>query len=265
MAEEKGLIHPIMQSQVSCPVCEDTNVIFYSLKAKSLASKLNIFSIPIYVDTPKYALVDFNDYFFSVCPACFFTGAKKQEFVYVESYSGQKNLSIVHPKVLTHWSENKKEIENLLVDNFVDQTSYKEPRTDEGIISSIKLGIYRSDLEIKYRVPYAHLKRGRYYLKYYYSFRKLYKKDNLDLLKLALEDLEYVFKESDFPEVSYEYEVLFLIFAIYLRPEDEKSAASYLKVLDQTKAEVLQKSKSDPRVNPTEITRWLTGQKTSGK
>ncbi len=43
-----------------------------------------------------------------------------------------------------------------------------------------------------------------------------------------------------------------------MRLEDEKSAASYLKVLDQTKAEVLQKSKSDPRINPTEINRWLT-------
>ncbi|MCB1178159.1 MAG: hypothetical protein KDK36_11310, partial [Leptospiraceae bacterium] len=165
--------------------------------------------------------------------------------------------SNVFHKIISHWTSNKSEVENVLIDNFVDENSYKDPRTDEGIISSIKLAIYRCDLEIKYRVPYTYLKRARYYLKYFYLFRKLYKKENIELLKLALADLEYVFKESDFPEVSYEYEVLYLIFTIYLKLEDEANAQSYLKVFDQTKTEVIQKSKNDPRISTVEVVKWL--------
>ena len=254
----KGLVNPILTAMVTCPVCENDNVIFYSLKAKSLASKQNVFSIPIYLDTPKYVYVDYNDYTFSVCPDCFFTGVNKKEFIYTDSITGIKNKSILLPKVLEHWKNNPKEIEDLLVDNFVDETSYKEPRTDEGIISSVKLALYKAGLEIKYKIPYSYLKRGKIYLKLFYTSRKLYKKDNEDILRQALEDFEYVFKESDFPDITYEYELLYLIVAIYIRLGDDAKATSYMKVFDQTKSEIIQKAKSDPSINTSEVVKWLT-------
>lgn len=254
----KGLINPIMTAMVTCPVCDRDDVIFYSLKAKSLASKQNVFSIPIYLDTPKYMYVDYNDYTFSVCPDCFFTSVNKKEFIFIDSITGIKNKTVLLPKVLQHWKENPKEVEDVLIDNFVDANAYKEPRTDEGIISSIKLAIYKTGLEIKYKIPYSYLRRGKIYLKLFYTSRKLYKKDNEDILKLALEDFEYVFKESDFPDISYEYELLYLIAAIYMRLGDETKATSYLKVFDQTKGEILQKAKADPKINTTEVVKWLT-------
>ncbi len=254
----KGLASPIMTAIITCPVCDRDNVIFYSLKAKSLASKQNVFSIPIYLDTPKYVYVDYNDYTFSVCPDCYFTSANKKEFIYMDSIIGVKNKTTLLPKVLQHWKENPKEIEDILADNFVDETSFKEPRTDEGIISSYKLAIYKTSLEIKYKIPYSNLRRGKIYLKLFYTSRKLYKKDNEDILKLALEDFEYVFKESDFPEISYEYELLYLIAAIYMRLGDEAKATSYMKVFDQTKANILQKAKADQRINTSEVVKWLT-------
>ncbi|HMV44320.1 MAG TPA: DUF2225 domain-containing protein [Leptospiraceae bacterium] len=253
----KGLSNPVMTTIVTCPICFHDDVFFYSLKAKSLASRQNVFSIPIYLDTPKYVYVDFNDYSFSVCPHCYFTSNRKQDFIYTDSIAGTKNKSTLLPKIIEHWTENKKEVEDLLIDNFVDENSFKEPRTDEGIISSSKLGIYKTNLEILYKVPYSHLKRARAYLKLFYTIRKLYKNEDESILKKALEDLEYVFKESDFPEISYEYEVLYLISAIYMRLGDEANTTQYFKVFDKTKSEVLQKAKANPQINTHEVTHWL--------
>lgn len=253
----KGLTNPVMKTIVTCPVCEHDEVFYYSLKAKSLASKHNVFSNPIYLETPKYLYVDYNDYAYSVCPHCYFTSSKKQEFIYSDSITGSKNKSVLLPKIMEHWKNNKQEIEDLLIDNFIDENSFKEPRTDEGIISSCKLGVYKNSLEILYKIPYSHLKRAKAYLKLFYTHRKLYKVDEESMLKKALDDLEYVFRESDFPDISYEYEVLYLIAALYMRLEDDANTASYLKVFDQTKSEILQKAKANPQINTHEVTHWL--------
>ena len=43
-----------------------------------------------------------------------------------------------------------------------------------------------------------------------------------------------------------------------MRLGDETKATSYLKVFDQTKGEILQKAKADPKINTTEVVKWLT-------
>ena len=46
---------------------------------------------------------------------------------------------------------------------------------------------------------------------------------------------------------------------ITLKSEDRSpKATSYLKVFDQTKGEILQKAKADPKINTTEVVKWLT-------
>jgi uncharacterized protein (DUF2225 family) len=55
--------------------------------------------------------VDYNDYTFSVCPDCYFTGVNKKEFIYTDSITGIKNKTVLLPKVLEHWKNNPKEIE----------------------------------------------------------------------------------------------------------------------------------------------------------
>ena len=52
-----------------------------------------------------------------------------------------------------------------------------------------------------------------------------------------------MFKESDFPDITYEYELFYLIVRIYIRLGDDAKATSYMKVFDQTKSEIIQKSK----------------------
>ena len=89
-------------------------------------------------------------------------------------------------------------------------------------------------------------------------YYKVYAKDNEEILKAALSDLETVFLKSDFPEKSYEFEVCYLATVISVRLKDESKAQSYIKVLDKTKGELMQKARTDKNVSTQEITNWLT-------
>ena len=64
----------------------------------------------------------------------------------------------------------------------------------------------------------------------------------------AAEDLEEVFRTSDFPEKSYEFEVCYLLVAMYTRLGEDGKAGSYIKALDQSKGELAGKAKDNPNI-----------------
>ncbi|MDX1961270.1 MAG: DUF2225 domain-containing protein [Leptospiraceae bacterium] len=256
-SQSKELANPIIHSTVSCPICKWDQIHHYSLKAKSLSFKSNVFNVPIFVETPKYQLVDYNELIFSVCPKCFFTGAKKQDFSYTEGFSGKFIKSTVSPNILHYWGEKKSEVLDVLFGKMPNEKELTHPRPGETIIASCKLGIYRTGIEIQFKVPYANYRRAKFHLLHHYLYRKVNREDKNDILKEAIKDLELAFSSSDFPEPHNEYEICYLVAAINMCIGEENKAQGYMKVLDETKIKLTQKAKTDPKIQLGEIEKWV--------
>ena len=252
-----ALASPLMIYEVECPVCFTQKIKFYALKAKSLSMRSNVFEIPIYEPSPKFTHIDFNELTQTVCPHCFFVASKKSDFISLDSSTDTRTNSQCDKKIISHFQNFPKEVMAILQDCFVNKDSFIEPRTSEGVMTSYKLAIYKASLEIFYRLPYSYLKRARYFLRMYYFHNKFYKNFNSDYLMRAAEDLEEVFKLSDFPDRNYEFEVCYLLVAINIRLGDDGKAGNFIKILDQSKGELTQKAKDNPNVNLTDINKWL--------
>jgi hypothetical protein len=249
--------NPIIEYDVICPICDCETVKHYALRAKSLMIKSNIFQIPLYEDSPKYKAVDYNEIQGSVCPQCYYMGNNKADFHYFDTITKKKVNATPNPNIIKSWKNRSKEIEDLIFDNFVDEKSFLNPRSNDGILAAAKLNLFKNHIEVEFKLPYSIYKRARTYLKYNYFQYKFFKKHDEETLKKALEDLELVYYKSDFPEKSYEMEVCFIIVAIAIKLGDESKAGNYIKLLDQIKGEMTQASKNDPRINLQEITKWL--------
>jgi hypothetical protein len=250
-------LSPILKYVLTCPICDFDEVHFYSLRAKSIPSRPNILEVPLYEASAKYMAVDFNEMYFSVCPKCCYVGSKKNDFHSVDTISQKLVKANLDANLYRYWKESKAEIDFLLTDCFFEEGSFYYPRTEDGVMASLKLGIHRATKEIQFKNPYALYRRAKYKIRFFYLFRKFYKKNNPEILADALVDLEEVFRISDFPEKSYEYEVCFLIIVASLMLEKETKAQDYIRVLDQTKGELTQKARLDPKINTTEIQKWL--------
>ncbi|MCX7998219.1 MAG: DUF2225 domain-containing protein [Leptospiraceae bacterium] len=248
---------PILDYIVTCPICEFEEVHFYALRAKALPSRPNIFEVPLYESSQKYHVVDFNELGLSVCPKCFYVGSKRSDFHYTDKIQNACVRANLEADIYKYWKENRSEIELQIADCFVDDESFLHPRTEDGVLASIKLGIHRATKEIQFKKPFSYYRRAKYKIRHAYLFRKFYKKESPEILQEALADLEEVFRLSDFPEKSYEHEVCFLIVGISLFLENEQKAQEYLRVMEQTKMDLSQKARQDPKINLNEILKWL--------
>lgn len=257
-----NLLTPLLLYEVECPVCFKDKLKFYTLRAKSLPNRPNVFEVPVFEQSPKYEYVDFNELSHNVCPHCYYTASRKADFNSVDQSTGRRVFAETKPGIITHWQNNPKEVSAAILDCFVNDKSFLHPRTSEGVIASYKLAIYKATLEINYKLPYALYKRAKNYLKLYCIHNKYYKNFQDEYLLMAAADLEEVFKLSDFPDRAYEYEVCYLLTAIYIRTKQEGKAGSFIKILDMTKGELIQKSKDNPSINFQDINKWLTKAKT---
>lgn len=257
-----NLLSPLLISDVECPVCFTDKIKYYALRAKSLPNRPNVFEVPVFEESKKYEYVDFNELIHNVCPNCKYTATKKTDFNTVDSESGRRIFATTKQNIITHWQNNPKEVSTAILDCFVNDKSFLHPRNSEGVIASYKLAIYKSTLEINLKIPFSFYKRAKNYLKLYYIHNKYYKNYYEEYLLKASQDLEEVFKLSDFPEKSYEYEVCYLLIAIYIRTKQEGKAGSFIKTLDMAKGELVQKSKDNPSINLQDINKWLTKAKT---
>jgi hypothetical protein len=251
---EEKIINPIIVQDVECPVCKYPEVKNYALKAKTLPVRHNIFEVPIYDPNPKYSHVDFNELQFTVCPICYFNGANRSDFNYYGS-SGEK-MSTTDKKVRHYWDANSRTIKAQFNVNNVTDEQFHHPRTQEAIILSVNLAIYKATVEIHAKIPYAIIKRAHRYIRLYCLKQKFNLPVDDELLKKAVVDLEEVFRLSDFPDKVYEFEVCYLIVVCCIKLEDETKAGEYIKVLDMTKAEMTAESKTNPKVPLQEVTKW---------
>ncbi|GBF49321.1 hypothetical protein LPTSP4_08320 [Leptospira ryugenii] len=250
------IISPIILQDVECPVCHYKEVKNYSLKSKTLPIRHNIFEVPVYDENPKYTYVDFNELQFTVCPVCFFNGANRSDFHFHGSL-GEKH-STTDKKVVNYWAANYKQIKTQFNQKELSPDAFQHPRSEDAIILSVNLAIYKSTIEIHAKVPFTLIKRAHRYIRLFCLRQKYNLAADTILLKKAIEDLEEVFRLSDFPEKIYEFEVLYLIIVCSLKVGDEAKAADYIKVLDVTRAEIAQEAKTNPRAPLTDVTKWNT-------
>jgi len=254
--EDEKILSPILEQNVECPICKFKEVKNYALKAKSLPIHHNIFEVPIYDENPKYTHLDFNELQFTVCPECFFNGANRSDFNFHGSL-GEKQ-STTDKKVKNYWATNSKLIKTQFGGNKFTKESFHHPRTQEAIILSVNLSIYKATIEIHAKIPFSTIKRAHRYIRLYCLKINYNLPVDEEILKKAIVDLEEVFRLSDFPEKSYEFEVCYLIVVCCLKIGDETKAAEYIKVLDITKAELTAESKTNPKVPLQEVTKWST-------
>lgn len=251
---EEKVLSPIIQQDVECPVCKYTEVKSYALKAKTLPIRHNIFEVPIYDENPKYTSLDFNELQFTVCPICFFNGASRSDFNFHGSL-GDK-ISSTDKKVRNYWETNSKQIKAQFNAGNYNPENFQHPRTQEAVILSVNLSVYKATIEIHAKIPYSLIKRAHRYIRLYCLKQKFNLLADLELLKKAIVDLEEVFRLSDFPDKSYEFEVCYLIVVCCIKVGDETKAGEYIKVLDQSKAEISAESKVNPKVPLQEVTKW---------
>lgn len=254
--EEEKILSPIIQQDVECPICKFTEVKNYALKAKTLPIRHNIFEVPIYDENPKYSLIDFNELQFTVCPVCFFNGASRSDFNFHGSLGDKQ--STTDKKVRNYWEANSKQIKAQFNVGKLLPEDFHHPRTQEAIIMSVNLSIYKATVEIHAKIPYSLIKRAHRYIRLYCLKLKYNLPVDNELLKKAIADLEEVFRLSDFPEKSYEFEVCYLIVVCCVKIGDETKAGEYIKVLDLSKAELTAESKTNPKVPLQEVTKWST-------
>ena len=66
---------------VGCPLCKETGIPFWSLKPHVLLETRNFFGLPVYHDPfPGYETCDFHLLRVTVCPCCFFSSARQDDF-----------------------------------------------------------------------------------------------------------------------------------------------------------------------------------------
>lgn len=252
------VISPILQSDVECPVCHYDKVKNYALKSKTLPIQHNLFQVPIYEENPKYEYVDYNELQFTVCPICYYTGSRKSDFNSVNSLSGTERHTETDKRILNYWKANSKKIKAQFENLGVLEEHFVHPRTEDAVLLSVNLAIYRTTVELHAKIKYSMIKRAHRYLRLYCLKMKYKHIEDPSLITKAVADLEEVFHLSDFTEKAYEFEVCFLIVAASLRLGDETKAAEYIKVLDKTRAEVAAEQKTNPKAPLTEVTKWST-------
>ncbi|WP_167884343.1 DUF2225 domain-containing protein [Leptospira ilyithenensis] len=256
--EETKQTSPVILQDIQCPVCSYEEVKNYTLKAKTLPIHHNIFEVPVYDDNPKYIRLDFNELQFTVCPICFYTGASKTDFNFHGSLSHTDKHTETDKRILEYWKQNTQKIKSEFNVPSVNAESFVNPRTPEAALLSVNLAIHKASIELGVKIPYSMIKRAHRYVRLFCLNYKYTKTEDLELLKKAVTDLEEIFRLSDFPEKPYEFEVCYLIVVCSIKLGDESKAASFIKVLDQTKAELGLESKTNPKVPLQEITKWST-------
>ncbi len=253
---EHKILSPLIIFTVQCPVCGFEDVKCHTLKAKTLPVRHNVLEVPIYEPNPKFHYVDFNELQFTVCPECLYVGANKSDFKSHNPVTGSFQESKSDKRILRYWETNMSKIAKTYKTPTIQPENFHNPRTPEAILLAIRLAIFKAKLEIQAKIPYAHFKRAHRYLKYYCECLRLTGTADDEILRKTIVDLEEVFRLSDFPDMTHEFEVCYLVVACAIKLNEEEKAGEWIKALDKTKGDLAVKAKENPRIPAQEAAKW---------
>jgi uncharacterized protein (DUF2225 family) len=240
---------PIYEIMVTCPVCNQENIVCYELKAKSQQIIKNKFLVPIYSGASGFRTVNYSLLSVTVCHRCFFASPDKKDWI-KDAEKSQLPSNVI--MTLQEKIGERKAIVRSISD---PKTYFSRPRSADAAIISYQLSKARAKVEAWYELPYSLYKLGAYSLR----IAKILKDidiDNRDLLREALGFFEESFRTSNCPSEEIEMQVIYSIVALSLKLGDEKKANSYIGVFSTLHNNRLQEMKQDPKLNTVIIDKW---------
>ncbi|HKP96501.1 MAG TPA: DUF2225 domain-containing protein [Fibrobacteria bacterium] len=246
---------PTYVIKVKCPICNQTDLSCYEIKAKSLTATGDRFLVPRYAGVKPFRTVNYSLMAVTVCPSCLFASPDKKDFLTFSVQSRTENKSQLSPFVLEDLRKKVDERKALI--NAADFPAYfKHPRSTESGIASYRLAIHRALVEASLETPLAWYKAGMYSLKIALLLRDSGKSDD-DVLKDAVGYLAKSFRQSELKNPEMEYQLVYLLATLYLRLDDQAQCQNYMGVLDKWKAELGKAAKDNPAVTTAHVDRWL--------
>lgn len=248
---------PTYQIKVKCPICNQSDIICYELKAKSLTSTPDRFMVPRYTGVRPFRTLNYSLIAVTVCPSCLFASPDKRDFTTFSVQSRTENKTQISPFVLEILRQKIDERKKLLPTAGDFSVYFKHPRSVDSALASYKLATHRALAEASLETPLAWYKAGMYSLKSAMLLRDA-RKDDEPMLKEASECLAKCFRNSELAKIpELEYQMVYTLSALYLRLGDQAKCQSFLGVLEKWKGELEKQAKDDPRVNTGLIEKWV--------
>lgn len=246
---------PVFEIKVTCPVCNQTDIVCYELRAKSQQILPNKFLVPCYTGAMGYRTVDYTMLSVTVCPRCLFASPDKKDFIRPNpSGPGEAKSQLMSNLIMT-LQERIGERRALLKYIQDYKTYFSRPRTEDAGIASYRLAMARANVEAWYEQPYSFYKLGSYCLR----IAKIIKDgggDNREMLRDALAYFKESFRTSECPSEEIEMQVIYTIIALCLKMGDQKQANSYVGVFTNLKNARTAEMKVNPALNTQTIERW---------
>jgi uncharacterized protein (DUF2225 family) len=248
---------PTYTLKVKCPVCNQTDITCYELKAKSLTMAPDRFMVPRYAGVKPFRTINYSLISVTVCPACLFASPDKRDFTTFSVQTRSENKSQMSPFVLDLLRQKVDERKNLLATVSDFAAHFKHPRSVDSAVHSYKLATHRAMVEASLEAPLCWYKAGMYCLKSAMLLRDSGKPDET-ILKEAADFLAKSFRNSELAKnKDLEYQLVYTLAALYLRLGDQARCQSFLNVLEKWKGELEKASKDDPGINTALIEKWL--------
>jgi len=247
---------PLYEQRVRCPVCNQSGIIRYEMRAKSQQITQNRFLVPQYCGAGAYRTVDYSMVAVTVCPRCLFASPDKKDFNHPNVTGQGENKSQLVSSVLMTLQEKIGERKAVLKAECDVRNYFGRDRTCEAAIDSYRLAMLRAKVEAWYEQPYSYYKMGSYALR----IAKITKDgglDNREPLSEALNFFEEAFKASNCPSEEIEMQVIYLIVALHMKLGDETKANSYIGVFNNLLATRKNEMRDDPKLSTTMIERWM--------
>ena len=217
---------PVFAINVTCPVCGQTDISGYELRAKSQAITQNKFLVPLYKGANGYRTVDYTLLSVTVCPRCLFASPDKKDFSRPVTDTTGEVKSRLTSNLILSLQEKIGERKRLLsgISNY--RAYFERPRIDQAAMDSYRLAMGRARVETDHELPYAYYKQGSCALRMA-KIMKDGKKNNTEMLRTALGMFEESFRRSECPSEEIEMQVLYLIVALSAKLGDARKAKLY--------------------------------------
>jgi uncharacterized protein (DUF2225 family) len=246
---------PTYQIKVKCPICMQDDIVCYEIKAKSLTSTPDRFLVSRYAGVKPFRTLNYALYSVTVCPACLFASPDKKDFITHSVQARTEVKSQLTPFVLEELRKKVDERKKLV--NAAEYAKFfAHPRSVQAGIACYRLSIHRAQAEAGLETPLAWYKAGMYALKIALLTRDS-GGDDTDMLKEAVKYLANSFRNSELKLPELEYQLVYIMSALYLRLDDQTQCQSFMGVLEKWKGEQEKASKDNPSINPAHVTRWL--------
>ncbi len=250
-----ALQDPLFMIKVRCPVCQQSDIPCYELKAKSQVVTLDKFLSPTYEGTAGFKTVEYGRFAVAICPRCLFASPDKKDFVTYSMRLRSEVKSQLGPLVITRLEEEMFTRKDLVANESDLNTFFQVPRELSAMVMSYKLAVLRAKVEMEMEIPNAFYKAGGYCLRIATQLRKNGLSDE-EMLNEALNYYLDCFKFSNASTSDLEYQVVYIISALSIRLGLEKQGHSYIQVFDKIKSEIKEKQKTNPHIRLGTLLKW---------